>query len=125
MKPKILLVNPPIYDFAAYDFWLKPYGMLSIAGFLRDRADFMLFDYLDRFSPYMAGQKKSESDQWGRGRFYCRQIPVAVSILLILHTPFTSMAATIVQAAVSSHFPDQAGDSASASHSHVQRNRKF
>jgi hypothetical protein len=24
MKPRILLVNPPIYDFSAYDLWLKP-----------------------------------------------------------------------------------------------------
>ena len=31
MRPRILLVNPPIYDFAAYDFWLKPYGMLRAA----------------------------------------------------------------------------------------------
>lgn len=76
MKPKILLVNPPIYDFAAYDFWLKPAGMLSVAGFLRGKADFKLFDYLDRLAPFMAGQKKFESDRWGRGRFYCRQIPV-------------------------------------------------
>jgi hypothetical protein len=35
MKPRILLVNPPIYDFSAYDFWLKPYGMPRVAGFLR------------------------------------------------------------------------------------------
>jgi len=35
MTPRILLVNPPIYDFSAYDFWLKPYGMLRAAGFLR------------------------------------------------------------------------------------------
>ncbi len=75
MKPKILLVNTPIYDFAAYDFWLKPYGMLSIAGFLRGKADFKLFDYLDRLSPFMTGQKKCESDQWGRGRFYYQQLP--------------------------------------------------
>jgi hypothetical protein len=76
MKPKILLVNPPIYDFAAYDFWLKPAGMLSVAGFLRGKADFKLFDYLDRFSPFMAVQKKFESDQWGRGRFYSQHLPV-------------------------------------------------
>jgi radical SAM superfamily enzyme YgiQ (UPF0313 family) len=74
MKPKILLVNPPIYDFAAYDFWLRPYGMLSVAGFLRGKADFKLFDYLDRLYPFMEGQKKFESDRWGRGRFYWRQI---------------------------------------------------
>jgi hypothetical protein len=76
MKPKILLVNPPIYDFAAYDFWLKPYGMLSVAGFLRGKVDFKLFDYLDRLIPFMAGQKKFESDPWGRGRFYCEHAPV-------------------------------------------------
>ena len=22
-------MHPPIYDFSAYDFWLKPYGLLS------------------------------------------------------------------------------------------------
>ena len=75
MKPKILLVNPPIHDFAAYDFWLKPSGMLSVAGFLRGKADFKLFDCLDRLAPFMTGQKKFETDRWGRGRFYCRQIP--------------------------------------------------
>jgi hypothetical protein len=31
MALKILLVNPPIYDFSAYDFWLKPYGLLRVA----------------------------------------------------------------------------------------------
>jgi len=74
MKPRILLVNPPIYDFAAFDFWLKPYGMLSIAGKLRGRADFALFDYLDRMAPFSAGQKPLASDRWGRGRFYFEKI---------------------------------------------------
>lgn len=75
MAPRILLINPPIYDFTAYDFWLKPYGLLSAAGYLRGRADFKLFDYLDREHPFAAGQKKLEPDRWGRGRFYCEQIP--------------------------------------------------
>jgi len=75
MMPKILLVNPPIYDFAAYDFWLKPYGMLTVAGYLRGKADFMLFDYLDRLHPFMAEQKGLESDRWGRGRFYGKRVP--------------------------------------------------
>ena len=83
MKPKILLVNPPIYDFAAYDFWLKPSGMLNAAGFLRGKADFKLFDYLDRLTPLMAGQKKYESDRWGRGRFCCEhvQAPPALGVI--------------------------------------------
>jgi radical SAM superfamily enzyme YgiQ (UPF0313 family) len=75
MKPKILLVNPPIYDFTAYDFWLKPYGMLSVAGFLRGQANFTLFDYMDRLHPFMAKQKELQPDPCGRGRFYYEQIP--------------------------------------------------
>jgi len=75
MTARILLINPPIYDFAAYDFWLKPYGLLSIAGYLRGRADFILFDYLDRLHSFMAEQKELRSDEWGRGRFYCEKIP--------------------------------------------------
>ncbi|MCX5639089.1 MAG: radical SAM protein, partial [Planctomycetota bacterium] len=74
MVPKILLVNPPIYDFAAYDFWLKPYGMLTVAGYLRGKAEFKLFDYLDRLHLFVATQKGLESDRWGRGRFYCKKI---------------------------------------------------
>ena len=70
MAPKILLVNPPIYDFAAYDFWLKPYGMLSVAGKLRGKADFKLFDYMDRLHPFASTPKPLDSDQWNRGQFY-------------------------------------------------------
>ena len=32
---KILLVNPWIYDFSAYDFGIKPVGLLRIGEFLR------------------------------------------------------------------------------------------
>jgi len=35
-SPHILCVNPWIHDFAAYDFWAKPLGLLSIAGILRE-----------------------------------------------------------------------------------------
>lgn len=70
MKPRILLVNPPIYDFAAYDFWLKPYGLLSVAGYIRGKAQLLLFDYLDRMHPFAAAQPQLQSDPWGRGRFY-------------------------------------------------------
>ncbi|OHB61882.1 MAG: hypothetical protein A2167_00140 [Planctomycetes bacterium RBG_13_46_10] len=83
MTPKILLVNPPIYDFTAYDFWLKPYGLLSIAGYLRGKADFVLFDYLDRCHPAMATQKELRSDKWGRGRFYCERISTPTYLKLI------------------------------------------
>ena len=47
-SPHILLVNPWITDFAAYNFWIKPHGLLSIASFLRDNGfKITLIDCLD------------------------------------------------------------------------------
>lgn len=65
----ILLVNPPIYDFTAYDFWLKPYGLLSVAGSLRSKADMVLFDYMDRAHQSVADNIAKKTDQWSRGPF--------------------------------------------------------
>ncbi|MEN6385724.1 MAG: hypothetical protein ABFD79_11075 [Phycisphaerales bacterium] len=56
-KLSILLVNPPIYDFAAYDFWLRPLGMLSFAGKIAD-AEFQLFDFLDRSHNFYSDKLK-------------------------------------------------------------------
>jgi len=52
MSHTILLINPPIYDFAAYDLFNKPLGLLYLASFLR-RAGFKvrLIDTLDRLHP--------------------------------------------------------------------------
>ncbi|MET0689631.1 MAG: hypothetical protein ABWZ38_01290 [Candidatus Binatia bacterium] len=73
MKPRILLVNPPIYDFSAYDFWLKPYGMLRVAGFLRGQAEFSLFDFLDRLDPRVP-KNNYRADSWGRGEFFSQPV---------------------------------------------------
>ncbi len=75
MGVRILLVEPPIYDFAAYDFWMKPYGMLTVAGFLQKGAELRLFDYLDREHAFVRERKECESDKWGRGGFYHETIP--------------------------------------------------
>jgi hypothetical protein len=75
MKPRILLVNPPIYDFAAYDFWLKPYGMLRAAGYLRSIADLFLFDYLDRLAPDFDPETKTKTDPYGKGTYPFEIIP--------------------------------------------------
>jgi len=46
---KVLLVNPWIYDFAAYDYWLKPVGLLYIASLLNKLGvETVLLDLLDR-----------------------------------------------------------------------------
>src|SRR5215510_15026316 len=73
MNLRILLVNPPIYDFSAYDFWLKPYGMLRAAGFLREEADFQLFDFLDRLDPRVP-PGNYRVDFSGRGEFYSQPV---------------------------------------------------
>jgi pyruvate-formate lyase-activating enzyme len=79
MQPRILLVNPPIYDFSAYDYWLKPYGMLRVAGYLRGQAELSLFDYLDRWHPEAPPASLQRSDAWDRGPFPAQEIaPPAV-----------------------------------------------
>jgi hypothetical protein len=76
MRPRILLLNPPIYDFSAYDFWLKPYGLLSVGGFLRGQADLRMFDFLDRFHPDLPQDRAYRADAWGRGEFHSEpQLP--------------------------------------------------
>jgi len=69
----VLLVNPPIYDFSAFDFWLKPYGLLRVGGYLRNQAELFLFDYLDRHHPQAAAAKPG--DIWGRGHYRSEVIP--------------------------------------------------
>ncbi len=35
-RPHAVLINPPVYDFALYDLYLKPYGLLRIGRWLRE-----------------------------------------------------------------------------------------
>lgn len=68
-KKDILLINPWIYDFTAYDFWLKPLGLLYIAAVLKKHTDFRLhfIDCLDRYHPLLGRKLKTKPD--GRGAF--------------------------------------------------------
>lgn len=51
-SPHILLVNPWIDDFAAYDVWAQPLGLLLLAGLLRQQGYRLSYiDCLDRFHP--------------------------------------------------------------------------
>jgi len=59
---RILGINPWIIDFAAYDFWLKPYGFLVILQFLKNNNFNVEFiDCMD---------KKINKDNFGRGKYY-------------------------------------------------------
>ncbi len=86
MQPQILLVNPPIYDFSAYDFWLKPYGLLRVAGYLRGQAQLSLFDYLDRFHPLAPSHPAQRPGTWERGPFYAENAPKPVPFAAIPRT---------------------------------------
>jgi hypothetical protein len=49
---RVLLVNPWIHDFAAYDFWQKPLGLLYIGAVLKSfDYEVSLLDCLDRYNP--------------------------------------------------------------------------
>ncbi|UCD15918.1 MAG: radical SAM protein [Candidatus Omnitrophota bacterium] len=57
----ILAINPWIYDFAAYDFWLKPYGFLVILTYLKNKG--INVDYIDCLD------KKITKADFGRGKY--------------------------------------------------------
>lgn len=73
VKPTVILVNPWIYDFAAYDFWSKPLGLLSIAGRLRQAGLHVhLIDCLDVSQSLLNkddGAKRPVRRAFGTGKF--------------------------------------------------------
>ena len=72
--PHILLINPWIHDFAAYDFWSKPIGLLYLASILRYHdCRVSYIDCLDRFHPQ--APPVDPSTRFGRGSFLKTRIP--------------------------------------------------
>ncbi len=78
-KAKILLVNPWIHDFAAYDFWVKPLGLLTLASLLRASGLHVhVVDCLgdSRFESGGSGQPPvRKRKDWGCGKFRSEEIP--------------------------------------------------
>jgi biotin synthase-like enzyme len=71
--PHILLVNPWIHDFAAYDFWAKPLGLMTLAGLLKAHGvQVSYIDCLDRFHP--KAPPSDPSARYGRGPYLKSQI---------------------------------------------------
>jgi radical SAM superfamily enzyme YgiQ (UPF0313 family) len=78
-RDTVLLINPWIHDFAAYDLWLRPTGLLYLAGRLR-RWGFEVHwvDCLDRHNPRLLERQKRSSPAGkpdGRGKFHKEEIP--------------------------------------------------
>ena len=78
-EPRILLINPWIYDFTAYDFWSKPLGILYIASLLRKmvyQIDFI--DCMDRYDQELLTLQNClfpEKDDDGSGPFHKEHVP--------------------------------------------------
>jgi len=77
---RCLLVNPWIYDFAAYDLWNKPLGLLYLGGVLRGHGwKIDLLDCLDRTAPELAGNNKQKFRKYNTGKYvkhYVKKPPV-------------------------------------------------
>lgn len=65
---KALFVNPYIYDFTAYDLWLRPLGLMYAAAVVKKYSDVDVYwiDTLDRFQDPDATSSKPD----GRGKFH-------------------------------------------------------
>ena len=72
--PTVLLVNPYLYDFAAYDLWIKPLGLLYVGAVLAENGcDLVLLDCMDRWHPDVLQLQKlsrPKSKPGGDGDFY-------------------------------------------------------
>lgn len=77
-KFNLLLINPWIYDFTAYDFWSKPLGLLHIASILREQGYVISYiDCMDRYNREILKLQNREfpkKDKFGRGPFYKEKV---------------------------------------------------
>jgi radical SAM superfamily enzyme YgiQ (UPF0313 family) len=79
MPESLVLINPWIYDFAAYDLWSKPLGLLYLAGFLR-KCGFTvrLIDCMDAHYPGLLDDPAFRSPArraFGTGKFFREEVP--------------------------------------------------
>ncbi|MGE0825365.1 MAG: radical SAM protein [Candidatus Binatia bacterium] len=85
--PSILCINPWIYDFAAYDHWSKPLGLLYIAAWLRQcglHVDFI--DCLDKWHPellHRQGQTAPKLRNYGIGPFHREIVPKPAAVTFV------------------------------------------
>ncbi|GAB6188267.1 radical SAM protein [Marinitoga arctica] len=70
-----LLVNPWIYDTAAYDFWLKPLGLLYIGSILKNNGfEVSLIDLMNRYDKFFIENNLVKDKYYGTGKFYYEEV---------------------------------------------------
>ena len=62
---KILLINPPVYDFAAFDLWAKPLGLFYLASILKQQG--IEVDFLDYMDREFTEERRVKSEKWRYG----------------------------------------------------------
>ncbi|MDC7225370.1 MAG: radical SAM protein [Spirochaetales bacterium] len=71
-RPEALLIYPPVHDFALYDLYLKPYGLLNIAAMLEaggwNTRLINALDYTDESTVEVEGSVRRKAD--GTGKFH-------------------------------------------------------
>jgi radical SAM superfamily enzyme YgiQ (UPF0313 family) len=83
-RNKLLLINPWIYDFTAYDFWSKPLGILYMAAILREKG--YSIDYIDcmeRLETNLSSKTNHiyfKNHHEGRGSFHKEKVSKPESI---------------------------------------------
>ncbi len=71
----LLLINPWIYDFAAYDMWAKPLGLLYLASMLRRAgAGVSYIDCIDRYH-WSLRDNQAKDKAYGCGKYPAVEIP--------------------------------------------------
>ncbi|MCX7625177.1 MAG: B12-binding domain-containing radical SAM protein [Candidatus Sumerlaeaceae bacterium] len=71
---RALLLVPWIFDFAAYDFWSCPVGLLSLGGLLRGwKWDVDYVDLTDRHHPLVAEHLRERT--FHTGKYYAEEVP--------------------------------------------------
>ncbi len=85
--PRILCINPWIYDFTAYDLWSKPLGLLYVAAYLKQRGlQVELIDCLDKFHPELLRRQNRNTPRmtrYGSGPLHREIIPTPEAIRFI------------------------------------------
>lgn len=82
---KILCIQPPVYDFALYDLFFKPYGLLRIAGWLEQQGyEVEFINVLDYQEPYtLAAKGMPRRRANGTGKFHRQpaQLPPGIQTI--------------------------------------------
>ena len=76
-RPSVLLINPPLWDFSAFDLWSKPLGLLYLAATLR--ANGYRIHWLDALDPHFPQARElfplSPRRRFGTGNYLRQRIP--------------------------------------------------